>query len=563
MIKNFFSPPVFDNEEDNFRANFINDFAWVMIAIAAVFIFIGGINLSVGGTDFILIVSVVVIGISLYILHKREINISGSIIVVLGWLELSYQAYRTNGAKDVVVIAYIGIALLASIIINWQAGGIVILASIGAIWILAVLETNHVITPRFQQPLDYSRDLSFVFIAITVLVYLSMLGLRNKIARAQKNEYGFLASNKKLQELNLSHEDRIINHVIDLGNANQRNEKWAKQFEVVAQVARAATTNENLNILFPRLVSLISEQLGFYHTGIFLLDESRTYAVLRAANSDGGKRMLEREHKLQIGQTGMVGIVSATGNTRIAQDVESDAVYFNNPDLPNTHSEIAIPLRVAGAIIGVLDVQSTEINAFQQTDITILSTLTDQIAITIQNSRSYELLQETQKTSDAYLDILQSEEASIGYRVTGDEIHLLAKPLSSAQINNAVQNKKTVVESRGDATTLVIPIRLREDVIGVIEVRTATEHEWDGDEVDIAEAISDRLSLALESSLLLKSTQKRAELERITAEISSKIGATTQFEAILRVAAEELSRVLGGSDVLVQINNSENFTAEA
>jgi signal transduction protein with GAF and PtsI domain len=109
-----------------------------------------------------------------------------------------------------------------------------------------------------------------------------------------------------------------------------------------------------------------------------------------------------------------------------------------------------------------------------------------------------------------------------------------------------------VVEDGKDAS-LAIPIRLRDQVIGVMDIRAHDEHEWDEDEVDIAEAVADRLSLALETSLLLRSTQRRVELERITADISGKIGATTQFDSILRTAAEELSRVLGGSEVLVQI----------
>ena len=100
---------------------------------------------------------------------------------------------------------------------------------------------------------------------------------------------------------------------------------------------------------------------------------------------------------------------------------------------------------------------------------------------------------------------------------------------------------------------LAIPIRLRDEVIGVMDIQIPHAHEWDADEVDIAQAVAERLSLALESALLLRSTRRRAEIERITADITGRIGATTQFDSILRTAAEELSRALGGSDVLIQI----------
>jgi GAF domain-containing protein len=501
---------------------------------------------------------------ALYLLRRGNIDASGLAIIVLGWIGLGVQAYTADGVKDVVIVAYIALGLLASIIINWRVGGLVILSSVGVIWALALLEVNGYITPRLQDSIGYSRDITFAFIIITVLIYFSTTSLREAIVRANKSEAGLRASNQELQELNQSLEDRVTSRTAELELANQRNEKRARQFEAIAQVARATTTNESLETLLPRLASLISEQFGFYHAGIFLLDENREYAALRAANSEGGKRMLARGHKLQVGQTGMVGFVSAVGAPRIALDVGDDAVYFDNPDLPNTRSEMALPLRIADEIIGVLDVQSIVSNAFQQEDIEVLSTLADQVAVAIQNSRTYEtmqeLLDEAQKVSGAYLQdawrVLESEETSVGYRVAGNEINPLTRPLTSVHVKKAIKERQTVAES-GRNAALAIPIRLRDEVIGVMDIRTPTEHEWDEDEIDIAEAVADRLSLALETSLLIRATQRRAEIERITADISGKIGGTTQFDSILRTAAEELSRVLGGSEVLVQIQSLE------
>jgi len=565
MIRNFFTLPVFENEEDDFRARFINGFAWVLIGLLIVAILSDGVNFR-NSTDLVLVSLIIVQGIALYLLRKGRIYASGLIIVILGWIGLTYQGYNVAGVKDAVIIAYIAVALLASITIGQIAGGIVIIASIGAIWTLALLDVNNIISPDVSKPIEFARDLSLVFLVITSLIYFSTARLRDAINRANKSETGLKESNRELQNLNQSLEDRVNERTAELEAANQRNEKRAGQFEAIAQVARATTTNENLETLLPRLTALISEQFGFYHTGIFLIDENRENAVLRAANSEGGKRMLERGHKLQLGQTGMVGFVSAVGMPRIALDVGSDAVFFDNPDLPNTRSEMALPLRIADEIVGVLDVQSTESNAFQEDDIEVLSTLADQVAIAIQNARTYEamqeLLEDAQKVSGSYVQnawqILQSEETVSGYRVAGTRLDPLTQPLTSPNIKKAIKDKSTVAES-GKAATLAIPIRLRNEVIGIMDIRTPAEHEWDEDEVDIAEAVADRLSLALETSLLLKSTQRRAELERVTADIAGKIGATTQFDTILRTAAEELSRVLGGSEVLVQLQTSETL----
>ena len=560
MIRRLFSPPHFNNDEDNFRARFINGFAWIAIALLSISIVPYILTDARGFTVYILSGLILVLAAALYLLHKGMISASGIIIVVLGWLGIGLQAYTADGVKDVIVVGYIAVSLLASIVVSWTAGGIVIAASIAAIWALALLEINGLFIPRFQDPLPFTRDLSFIFIAITALIYFSATSLRDAIRRANQSEENLRASNENLRELNRTLEERVASRTSELEHANQRNERRAKQFEAIAQVARAIISNQNLEDLLPLLVQVTSENFGFYHAGIFLLDESREFAELRAANSEGGKRMMERNHKLRIGQTGIVGYVAATGNPRIALDVGSDAAFFSSGDLPDTHSEMALPLLVSGDIIGVLDVQSIEASTFREEDVEVLATLADQVAIAIQNARSYEttqkLLEDAQRSSGSYVrdtwQSLRSQDQHAGYLMSGNMLKPLDKQLDQVLVARLTATGEPVVEY-GEKATLAVPIRLAGNVIGVVDIRMPEEHEWEADEIDIAEAVADRLSLALESATLLEATQKRAEIERLTADIAGKIGSSTQFDSILRTAAEELSRVLGGSDVLVQI----------
>jgi GAF domain-containing protein len=413
-------------------------------------------------------------------------------------------------------------------------------------------------------------------IAICLVIILAGAGVLNllvgrlqaAVTKAEANEVAQLQAIEQLRALQASLEKRVTDRTAEIETANQRNEKRALQFEAIAMVAHATTASQNLETLLPSLATLISSQFGFYHTGIFLIDEDREFAVLRASNSDGGRRMLARGHKLALGQSGIVGYVSATGKARIALDVGSDAAFFNNPDLPGTRSEMALPLRVADQVIGVLDIQSIISNAFQEEDIQVLSTLADQVSVAIQNARSFEttqgLLAEAQKSSGAYLReawrVLQAQDQIVGYQIASNKLLPLSKLRSSKHVQEAVSSRQTVKED-GENPALVVPIRIRDEVVGVMDIRVPEDHDWDADELDVAEAVAERLSLALESSLLLKSTQRRAEIERVTADISSKIGASTQFDSILRTAAEELSRALGGSEVLVQINR-ESFNEE-
>ena len=566
MIRRLFSAPRFDDLEQDFRAKFVNGFAWIaMLLISTVAIVVA----ATGFTDYTLYVLIglaLVFAITIVMLKYRLLNLSSIMVVVLTWLGIFFQALTADGIHDVIIIGFIATALFASILIGWWAGGLTILASILAAWLLASLETNFVITPTVSMPYIYARDLTFILLIISALIYFSTRNLQTAINRAKESEKKLLRSNEDLYKLNLSLEDRIADSTAELVTTNRRNERRARQFEAIAQVARVIATIQELNALLPRITQVISQQFGFYHVGIFMWDENHEFAVLVAANSEGGQRMLKRGHKLGIGQTGIVGFVSAAGTSRIALDVGSDAVFFDNPDLPLTRSELALPLHVANEIIGVLDVQSTEQNVFQEEDTDVLSTLADQVAIAIQNGRSYEttqgLLKEAQKTSGAYLRdswrALQSREEHLGYTISDNTLKALNKPIRSIQINKAISSREVVSES-GKTPTLAIPIRLRDEVIGVIDIHISEEHDWDADEVDIAQAVAERLSLALETSLLLQTTQRRAQIERATSEISSKISASTQFDSILRTAAEELSRALGGSEVLVQIQpNSAN-----
>lgn len=559
MIRKFLNPPHFGSEEDNFRAKFINIFGLIVLGLLLVgiipFLFQDEFNFTV----IVLAGLIGVMLLSLYLLRRGYLNQSGIILVVLTWVGITIQAYTADGVKDVIVVGYIAVSLLAGIV-NWRAGSLVLLVSIAAIWALTFLELNGFIAPDLEETAGYARDLSIIFVAIAALIYFSTTSLRDAVRRANQSERALRSSNETLQNLNQTLEERVASRTLELETAYQRNERRAKQFEAISQVTRATATDQNLETLLPSLTRVISEQFGFYHTGIFLLDENREYAVLKAANSTGGNRMLQHGHRLRVGHTGIVGLVSATGTPRIALNVGLDAAFFDNPDLPQTRSELALPLHTTGEVIGVLDVQSTEENAFQTEDIEVLSTLADQVTIAIQNAHSHEITQEllrqAERTSGSYIrdswKLLQSQDTRMGYIVSDNILKPINTPLSSPLIEQVIACRESVVES-GKNPVLAVPIHLRNEVVGIIDIHMPVAHEWDPDEVDIVQAVAERLSLAIETSLLIESTRRRADMERVTSEISAKISSTTQFDSILRTAAEELSRVLGGSEVYVQL----------
>ncbi|MBN2390253.1 MAG: GAF domain-containing protein [Anaerolineae bacterium] len=332
----------------------------------------------------------------------------------------------------------------------------------------------------------------------------------------------------------------------------------ARYLEATSEVARSVSSILEIDELLTTAVRLISERMGFYHAGLFFVDPAGEWAVLQAASSEGGQRMLARGHRLRVGAQGIVGDVAARGEPRIALDVGQDAVFFNNPDLPETHSEIALPLRSRGEVIGVLDVQTTEREAFTQEDISVLQTLADQVALAISNARLFYEAQESlaaqqraygELTGEAWRTLL-SEQGGLGFvKQKG-----LVLPAEGAWSQEAAQAAKTGQLMQGDRTedtraaTLAVPIKSGDRVIAVLDAQLpAGNTAWTPDQVALLQSLSEQVSQAMERARLYQDTQRRAARERLTREITDAVQRATDIESLMRIATEELVRVLGGA----------------
>ncbi len=174
-----------------------------------------------------------------------------------------------------------------------------------------------------------------------------------------------------------------------LAKTNRR----ARLLNAAAQVGRIISSILNPDELLPRTVDIICDAYGFYYAGIFLidtLDDGKRWAVLRAGRGKAGQLMIAHRHKLEVGGRSMVGACTALNEARIALDVGKEAVWFNNPFLPDTRSEMALPLAVANRVIGALTVQSIEEAAFSDEDISSLQAMADQLAVAINNARLHQ-----------------------------------------------------------------------------------------------------------------------------------------------------------------------------
>lgn len=388
-----------------------------------------------------------------------------------------------------------------------------------------------------------------------------------------EDEVGALSQsfNKMTDELNRSLstlEIRVAERTTDLEISRQQSEKRANELQAVGEISRLISSEQKFESLLPLVTRLVSERFNLYHTAIYLIDETGQFALLQAASSEGGRRMLARGYKLDIDTNSMIGLVAQNGIPRIALDVGVDAVYFNNPDLPGTRSEMILPLATRGKIVGVLDVQSDKPGAFTDEDAKTLSILADQIAIAIENAR---LFQQNQQTLNEYQALYRQnikqgwaafshEESSLGYRQTLSGGAKVIEPVETHEILEAINKGDILVtqpDKDHDDSYIVIPIKLRGQIIGTLRVQAPTRNRsWTQDEVNLAEAVSDRLSLALENARLIQESQKQVIKEQTITEVTSKIGASINLKNVLQTAVEELGRAMPGSEVLIRFDSN-------
>ncbi len=376
----------------------------------------------------------------------------------------------------------------------------------------------------------------------------------------QEDEIGQMAQSfnrmaGQLQGLVHNLEERVAERTRDV-------ERRVLELQVAAEIARDASRTSNLNDLLARSARLIHERFGFYHTGIFLLDDKKEFAVLRAAGGEAGKLLLASNHKLKVGETGLVGNVTLTGKPRIALDTGEDSTYFRNPLLPYTRSEMALPIIVREKVIGVLEIQSEEMNAFDENDIAIIQIIADQLAITVEK---IQLLQEVEQsainlergyreyTTQTWRTFLGRAGGKIAYTYEGSVVQPLTTLPDESQKVLASGQMISIAESGGTSdSVLAVPIKIRDQAIGVLRIKYEGQQISTETQSLIQEA-ADRLALALENTRLIQDAILLAQREQQINLITAQTQQSVDLNAILQNTIRELGNALGTPRTFIQI----------
>jgi GAF domain-containing protein len=561
-LSKYFTAPVFAEDNEKTRsAWYLNVIVLSNIPILLLFIIMRtATGAEPFGIDNLILAGIIAILTAVWFLMKSgRVRLAAYLHVSTIWLASTMIALSGSGIRGTAFTSYFVVMLMAGLLLGWRpAIGFTIL-SVAAGFGLVYAENVGIINYVPGPVLGVAIEGTVLFLFGAIFLYLIISSLQGAVKRSNTTATELKASNQQLTELRddleLRVEDRtreLANRNQELDQANSQIQRRAAQFEALAQVTRAITSIRDLQELLPHITTVISDHFGFYHVGIFLLDDANEFAVLSAANSAGGKQMLERRHRLRVGEQGIVGNVTLTGNPRIAMDVGVDAVFFDNPELPDTHSEMALPLKSGKLIVGALDVQSTESGAFTQEDIQMLGLLSDQVSLAIENARLFDetrrALSEAesishQLTREAWAR-MPVENKLLGYRYSIAGSSPLNGPLDLTELNKS--------KSKGNqkaSNQVVVPIELRGETIGTLVVQSPSTAALNQDQIDLIKAVAERVALSAENARLFEETTRRAERERLVSDITGKIRSVNDPQTMIQTAMEELRKALGASKV--------------
>ena len=260
-----------------------------------------------------------------------------------------------------------------------------------------VFEVYTDVTPLLQKIEQVQRNIVIAVILVLAVLYAVLFFAMRRVSSLIRRQMD---------------ETKRVEAALQAAHAEleKRVEQRTAHLRASADVARAAASILDPDQLLREVVNLITSRFGFYYTAVFTLDEAGRYAVLREATGpqDAGRALKEHGHKLEVGGESMVGYAAAHGVPRVALDVGKEQVRFANPLLPDTRSEIALPLVVGARVLGALDVQSTEEAAFDEASVAVLQSMADQVAVAIANAESFETIQVALETTTRLYEAMRA-----------------------------------------------------------------------------------------------------------------------------------------------------------
>jgi GAF domain-containing protein len=523
------------------------------VALLAAMTSVGG--LLIPGSGLLAMVPLGAIGaavglVAYGLLRRHRVQLASYVFLIGTSVAITSVVY-VRGYQDASGIYYLWPILGAATLLGARGGLLVAVVS-GVFYLIFVILQEL----GYQVPLlPYSPEgeaLLTVGSRLLMFFLLAFLGwlLSRNLGRALQQA---TQAASRWRELGETLERRVADRTRDL-------ERRTRYLELTAQVAQEAASVLELEALLDLAVTSISERFEVYRMGIFLIDPTGEWVMLRAASGEGGQRLLADGFRIKVKGEGIVAHVIRSGVPYVASDVREDPMYLDVPDVADTRSEMTLPLRARGEIIGAMAVQSTELYAFGDEDLAVMQTLAGQVAMAISNARLFRQAQESleaerraygELSRGAWRELLGTQpDLSIirderGISTAGD--------LRQPEVEEALRTGQAITAEDG-GQNLAMPIKVRGQVIGAIDAYKPDESgNWTTEQIALLEVLAEQLGDALEDARSYEDAQRRAAQDRLLAEATAHMRETLDMDTVLRTAVQEMRQALGLSSMTIRL----------
>jgi signal transduction histidine kinase/putative methionine-R-sulfoxide reductase with GAF domain len=487
---------------------------------------------------------------------RRRVRRAALLISTFLWAAITIVLFLFGGIHILGLTSYIIVILVASLLLERREVNLFFALSVTAGLLVVLAQVYGLLPARPPLPLPGWAIQVSMFVITALLARLVVQNLSVMVNETRRNK--------------------------------QALERRAAQIQAAGEIAREASALREMGALLERTVSLIHDRLGFEYAGVFLLDDKGEYAWLKAGYGEAGRKMLIAGHRLRVGEEGIVGHAAATGEARVALDVGRDTVHFKNPWLPGTRAEMALPLKVHARVIGVLDVQSESVGAFEQEDVAALQTMADQLAIAYENAR---LFSATRRQLDE-LTILQAvaaagAQSSSEYMLIETATRVIGRTLQPDNYGLLLLDEKSsflhahptycerreatmapiplgwgvagVVASQGRAlrtnapqgtdaeihAALCAPLKAGDKLLGVILLEHRRADAFSEDDERLLSTLAEQLATAMVRIRLLEETRRRLNELALLLQSSAAVSASLDVQEVLQASARHVASALG------------------
>lgn len=594
-LSRILTAPIFEGDDDKSRVAQLLNVLLLAVLIGAVFVGLAALFLS-ARPEFAVspaALTFLLACVSWILMRRGHVQFASLLILAGLWTSTTIVMALSDGMNSAFAMGHVTCAVIASLLLGGRPAITVAALSLLAGLVMAQAKAMGVLPPPI---LAIGADTAWIILAVNLgvtvgLLYLATRTISEAVEGARRSTAALETQRGHLEEM-VADRTRDLEHRII-------------QLTAAAEVGRAAASILELEPLANQVVRMVRERFHLYYAGLYLLDDAGEYAILTAGTGEAGQAMKEQGHKLKVGGVSMVGAACAQREARFTIDTGEESIRFDNPLLPLTRSEAALPLLVSERLLGALDVQSAEPAAFSEEDVAALQLVADQVAVAVDNARKLsaqaELLEATSPlfrvghhlasaaTTDQIVQALltavadtEADGCVVGRLNASpegivDSVTLLgewsrggasrfeagatfladASPFrpqwatgyldvkdssAEAQAPEGVQSLLARVGGRG---LVNIPLRVNGRVIGFVTIYRTRTGSFSSASMRLYETLVDQASVAAERVRVLDEAKDRAARERLIADVSAHMRQTWDIDTVLRTAIREMGTALG------------------